>query len=276
MSAPLSTTAMRSAYSAYRCNTSKMVRVVFYGYSAGLLVASPTQAAWTAFSALMKAHDYPFKEMAGGTYSCRQIAGSSSYSLHAYGLAVDLNPSKNPHRSPLTTDIPKAFRADVDKIVTKSGRQVFQWGGEWAKPDAMHFQISATPDELATGLVFPGQPDPEEDTLLPMNKGDKSEDVRLLQRMLNRLDAGIDADGIYGPATVKAVKDILVTGDGTGEEVTSFHWNRLDYLVAVEAAKSVGGGGGGLSPHNHGKGTLKIDDLDDKTIVGRTGGAKAT
>lgn len=154
----MSTTAMRSAYSAYRCDTSKMSRVVFWGYPSGLLVAAPTVPAWEAFSTLMQRHNYGFRESAGGTYNCRQIAGSSSYSLHSYGLAVDLNPSKNPHRVPLTTDIPKPFRDDVNKIATVSGRQVFQWGGEWSKPDAMHFQIGATPTELATGLIVPDDP----------------------------------------------------------------------------------------------------------------------
>ena len=47
----------------------------------------------------MEDWEYYFLESAGGTYNCRMIAGTQVYSLHSYGLALDLNPSKNPHKS---------------------------------------------------------------------------------------------------------------------------------------------------------------------------------
>lgn len=235
MSTPLSTSAMRDAYTAARCDTTKMVRVNFPGEGRtwALLVEQHTTAAWEAFAALMTSHGYLFRESAGGTYNCRVIAGTSSYSLHSYGLCIDLNPSKNPHRSPLTTDIPKAFRADVASIVTVSGRQVFQWGGEWATPDAMHFQIGATPSELATGLTYPTTIEGGR-TLLPLKQGQQSEDVEWLQRRLNRIGADLTPDGSYGPATTKAVKTLLVTGNGAGDVVTGYLWNQLDIKIGAK------------------------------------------
>jgi D-alanyl-D-alanine carboxypeptidase len=115
----------------------------------------------------------------------RRIAGSKSRSLHAYGLAIDINhaqPKCNLNRA--TPDFRKvrfssaatkegrcqdvrAGRADtsftpdqvaaVEAIRTVDGYQVFVWGGRWrSTKDTMHFEINVTPDELARGL----QPDP--------------------------------------------------------------------------------------------------------------------
>jgi len=57
-------------------------------------------------------------------------------SFHAFGLAIDINPNRNPmtsHRPP-TTDLPP----DIINIFKKYG---FGWGGDWQYPvDPMHFE----------------------------------------------------------------------------------------------------------------------------------------
>jgi hypothetical protein len=179
MSAPRSSDEMRSAYASSRCNTSRMTGVHFHGWGTDLLVEKRTVEAWQAFSAVMKKHDYRFREKAGGTYNCRPISGTSDWSLHAYGLAIDLNPARNPHRTS-TTNQPKAFRDDVKAIATNNGRQVFAWGGDWAGSsiDTMHWQVGATPAELATGLK-----DQEDD----MTAEEKAR-LRAVEKMLDRLN----------------------------------------------------------------------------------------
>lgn len=126
-----------------------MVRVRFHGWGLPLLVEADTADAWRAFSTVMARHDYRLVEPSGGTYSCRRVAGTDQWSLHAYGLALDLNPSRN---TGADTDQPAGLRADLKGIVTVSGRHVFAWGGDWDQPDSMHWQIGATPDELSTGI----------------------------------------------------------------------------------------------------------------------------
>jgi hypothetical protein len=130
------------------------------------LVAEPAVPAFEAFAALMTIHDYLFLESAGGTYNPRQIAPEpdddpDDWSLHSYGIAIDLNPSKNPYGT-TTTDIPEAFRLDVARITTTAGRRVFEWGGGWSTPDPMHFEIDVPPAELADGITWPS---PEEDEM---------------------------------------------------------------------------------------------------------------
>ncbi len=67
-------------------------------------------------------------------FNCRKVTGGTGYSIHAYGLAIDVNPKNNPYQAPLRTDMP----ADFVAIWKKHG---WGWGGNWLKPkpDPMHF-----------------------------------------------------------------------------------------------------------------------------------------
>ncbi|MET1038657.1 MAG: M15 family metallopeptidase [Aeromicrobium sp.] len=118
-----------------------------------------------------------------GAFSDRVIAGTTRLSLHAYGIAIDIDASHNPHRrgqpgparwsSSGTQEERRAdvaagradtsFTADqiaaVRAIRTVDGIPVFFWAGAWRRsPDAMHFQIDVTPAELARGLATTASP----------------------------------------------------------------------------------------------------------------------
>jgi D-alanyl-D-alanine carboxypeptidase len=72
-----------------------------------------------------------------GCYAPRRIPGSGSLSLHAWGLAIDLNTGANP---PLG-----ASRQDP-RLVSVMERAGFTWGGRWpTAPDPMHFELHAVP-----------------------------------------------------------------------------------------------------------------------------------
>jgi D-alanyl-D-alanine carboxypeptidase len=76
-------------------------------------------------------------------YNCRRIAGSNSWSWHAWGLAIDLNALKNPMGPSLITDMP----AWIDEVAAKYG--IF-WGGNFnGRKDAMHFELHLTPQAAA-------------------------------------------------------------------------------------------------------------------------------
>jgi hypothetical protein len=67
-----------------------------------------------------------------GCYAPRRIPGSGTLSLHAWGLAVDLNASRNPQGSPPHQD---------RRLVAIMERHGFSWGGRWPTvPDGMHFE----------------------------------------------------------------------------------------------------------------------------------------
>lgn len=67
-------------------------------------------------------------------YNYRNIAGTNKLSHHAFGNAIDINPSTNPMGKALVTDMP----SNVGDIASKWG---LGWGGAWnSKKDAMHFE----------------------------------------------------------------------------------------------------------------------------------------
>ena len=89
-------------------------------------------------------------------YNCRTVAGQSSFSAHAYGAAVDINPVENPY---ITADgvLPAAGRRFVDVnrtpkasaargvivaddvVVRAFARIGWKWGGVWTEADYQHF-----------------------------------------------------------------------------------------------------------------------------------------
>jgi hypothetical protein len=95
---------------------------------------------------------------AGNTsaFNCRQATGSSSFSQHAYGLAVDLNTCENPyvygngrvaHKHCVKyknreNDDPGVIHAG-DKVVKAFASIGWGWGGEWSgAKDYQHFSSS--------------------------------------------------------------------------------------------------------------------------------------
>jgi len=96
-------------------------------------------------------------------FNVREIAGGGAVSLHAYGLAIDINPIQNPYakRSGRTlTFSPPAGAAYANRLNERPGKAVrpgmaeavidvfaengfLIWGGYWDDPiDYQHFQVS--------------------------------------------------------------------------------------------------------------------------------------
>ena len=95
-------------------------------------------------------------------YNCRQVAGSTSWSEHAYGRAIDINPVQNPYVQAGSVDPPAGQRfADVDRsrgaevapgvvraddVVVRAFAGVgWEWGGSWtSSKDYQHFSRSGS------------------------------------------------------------------------------------------------------------------------------------
>ncbi|WP_307787488.1 M15 family metallopeptidase [Mycolicibacterium sp. S2-37] len=87
-------------------------------------------------------------------FNCRGIPGSSSWSEHAYGRAIDVNPLLNPYIDGAGRVEPANAGPYVDRSRTDPGMlhagdpavQVFlsrgwRWGGDWRSPkDYQHFE----------------------------------------------------------------------------------------------------------------------------------------
>jgi hypothetical protein len=106
-----------------------------------------------------KPGDHPSDGDVTGSFECREAVpspcsggtASGNWSNHAYGLAVDLNPTENPYigcgqsRDPATRpfrDRSRHRRGMVDdRVVEAFGSVGWEWGGAWAgdTKDYMHF-----------------------------------------------------------------------------------------------------------------------------------------
>jgi hypothetical protein len=96
-------------------------------------------------------------------FNARKIAGGNSLSLHAYGLAIDLNPMQNPYAKRVGGKLifsPPAGAVYANRLNDRPGKEprfglaeavvdVFAhegfltWGGYWDDPiDYQHFQVS--------------------------------------------------------------------------------------------------------------------------------------
>ena len=103
-----------------------------------------------AFQGLLSelaAGGYPIASSGGFNY--RTIRGGDKLSQHAFGTAIDLNAATNPRLQPgqkVVTDLP----ADIGEIAAKYG---LEWGGNWTRPDAMHFEWTGGSGAPATAPV---------------------------------------------------------------------------------------------------------------------------
>ncbi len=88
-------------------------------------------------------------------FNCRMVAGSSTWSQHAYGLAIDLNPVRNPYVNGSRVE-PSAGATWTDRSIVRAGMvveggpvvEVFDrlgwgWGGRWSSSrDHQHFSTT--------------------------------------------------------------------------------------------------------------------------------------
>jgi peptidoglycan hydrolase-like protein with peptidoglycan-binding domain len=215
----VTTADIRRAWAKYLCTDSAMAVITIYG-GQKLQVNRLTLEAWAALSAVFEKHGYKAdpKDTGGpGAYNCRNITGGTDPSTHAYGVAADINPSRNPYAKYLKTDMTRSMINDVEGIRTNNGARVFRWGGDWNGDDQlnervydpMHFEIIATPNELKAGIdmaTIPGdvpkQARVEITVSVPvLSLGAKGSGTRVAQVMV-----GAKVDGGFGPDTEKAVR----------------------------------------------------------------------
>jgi hypothetical protein len=85
-------------------------------------------------------------------FNCRFVVGTTRWSMHAYGKAIDINPVQNPYVSGSHVS-PEAGTRFADRslhtkgmihrgerVVRAFARAGWEWGGSWVSPkDYMHF-----------------------------------------------------------------------------------------------------------------------------------------
>lgn len=217
----LTTAQIRSAW-APAC-TGPFARVALNG-SGAVSVRPAAVDAVKALNACLVAAGYQTRAGDTGAFNCRPITGGSGYSLHAYGIALDINWATNPYGPVLRTDMPRSMVDAIQAIRTNNGRQVWRWGGSYSgNKDAMHYEIVCTPADLATGIAGQRTPAPAIDwaavrrfaagTVLTAIQGLGALDgasvpglgVAAVQQALGLLGYQVPVTGVYDRVTIDAV-----------------------------------------------------------------------
>ncbi|MFI0844126.1 peptidoglycan-binding protein [Mesorhizobium sp. IMUNJ 23232] len=172
----MSEAAQRQAWRTFDSADDAMTEIAFG--SAHIKVARPTVPAWNALQMVLLSHDYSIRGDDTHGYFPRNIEGTTTRSLHALGIAIDVNATTNPVRKTpnrrkvwfsekrtqadraqdvlsnvADTDMTPEMIEDVRSVKTFEGKSVFGWGGSWTnKKDPMHFHIDVTPQDLAAGI----------------------------------------------------------------------------------------------------------------------------
>lgn len=191
----------------------KLERVIMHS-GAKLTIAPKTAEASRALDMIMQQHKYA-PGRGTGAFNCRAITGGKGKSLHSFGIAADINPGANPYRADnkLITDMPAPMVKAIKGIRTKGGVVVFRWGGDYRTvKDAMHYEVVASPTELAEGLdwdtVRERRYSPQAPHTWPvLQRRGTGPTVMELQRRLTAagFECG-DIDGRFGEQTQNAVE----------------------------------------------------------------------
>ncbi len=169
--------------------------------------------AFKALDGIMQTFGYQPRKADTGAFNCRKITGGSGYSLHAYGIAADINWNTNPYGKKLITDMPAAMVAAGKAIKTKKGVMVFRWGGDYKNnKDAMHWEVVCSPADLKAGIdwktVPADPPNPNRPATWPvLHKGDKGPTVEKLQNLLRNAGyRNLDNPGTFWTKTDGSVR----------------------------------------------------------------------
>ena len=155
----------------------RMLHLTYYGFddhahTGQLVVRSSAAPAMTRVFGQLYAARFPLRRMVpvdayGGSddrsmaadntsgFNCRKVSGSTSWSEHAYGTAVDVDTIENPYVVGSTVQPPagRAYldRSDYRRGMIRSGELVVRafaaqgwgWGGSWSSSkDYQHFSAS--------------------------------------------------------------------------------------------------------------------------------------
>lgn len=189
------------------CDSDNFATIDFGDQGARITVEDLTVPIWRAVEAIFARHRYKIRKADTGAYNCRKITGGSGWSLHAYGVAVDVNWSTNPYGANLVTDMPPAAIREIEALQV-DGQPVLRWGGRYSgSKDAMHFEV-IVPPAVAQRFTY------KEDSL-------SAQDVKDIKAAVDKAaDRIVDAIKDGNLAQTKALRRAIWTAQGkTAEQI---------------------------------------------------------
>lgn len=126
-------------------------RLAAYRFGGGVALIDPRCfIALVMLSRILRRHDRAPRDFDTWSYACRPVRRGTALSMHSYGIAVDVRATSFPLGVQVRDEQLLATAADVAQLVTPDGWRVWEWGGNWRRPDGMHWEIAAPPASLAT------------------------------------------------------------------------------------------------------------------------------
>lgn len=217
----------------------QLAKVSFFG-GGSAWVHVETLAVWYKLNLIFEKFNYSIQKKDTGGFNPRKIAGTSRWSCHAYGVAIDFNWQSNPRLakgSPMVSNMPTEMIDEIRNLKLPNGQQLVRWGGDYSWPDPMHFEVFVTPTELSNlgqlqKVAASDRITKKKEHLL--SKGDKGLNVKFLQSLLLKWDAGclpkFGADSDFGGETEEAVK--AFQSDLNLEPTGS-----IDFMTAIALSK---------------------------------------
>jgi hypothetical protein len=168
-----------------RRGSGSFVDVRFFGRKVGG-VPAPAVDAYAALERALGSAGYEPRSV--WAYNCRLIAGTDEPSLHSAGIAVDIDPAQNPYTEgdPFSGRMQRQHVTAALAIRSTQGARIWSWGGNWSKPDRMHFQLDRGPEAIAVDWSTV----PDGDTVvatarLPVQAGTKEDEMELIRGIEN-------------------------------------------------------------------------------------------
>lgn len=81
-------------------------------------------------------------------FAHRYIAGTTTLSNHSFGLATDIDATKNPRTSNPDESDSYIYRKARESILVVERIGFMRWGGRYSSPDPMHFEVIWTPAKI--------------------------------------------------------------------------------------------------------------------------------
>jgi peptidoglycan hydrolase-like protein with peptidoglycan-binding domain len=208
------TTSLRNMWADWLCHkgSGRFADPKFFGKGIGGVPVVAVDAFRALETALTSSG---YKPSSSWAYNCRNIGGTDRYSLHSYGIAIDIDPSVNPFSTgdPYSGRIKANHVEAVLAIKNKEGQSVWSWGGNWKKRDRMHFQLDQDPNNV--DVDWSTVPGATTTTILEekdagLTEGAEGDEVtKFQQRLLAWNPEALPkygADGDYGAETTEWVK----------------------------------------------------------------------
>lgn len=221
------TTRLRQWWSYYLCNPG--ANLVLFGKSIGGVPPEAVSPYYALEKALIATGYVPDSVW---SFNCRKIGGTNSWSLHAYGIAIDIDAPDNPYSpgDPFSGKFTEDQVAAVEAIRSTGGAQVWAWGGRWSKPDRMHWQINVPPSDTEIDWS----------TVIGTDEGDGDDMPQFDETTAARLQAIADADmedltgpgGVFEDRWLQAVEDSLMSPQSQPTDLVS----KQELAAVVERA----------------------------------------